>query len=148
MIFRRPVGLFGQTDEQSWSESNYWVFSDREKQQIWYDKQWLFIAFLAQLYYAELYVSWNTGINCCSRPGGFPLLQARKRTERKVIGRNLNNCRVYNEKRKNAHISFDMSVCPHVTTREPLNVFSWNMIPRIFTKIFRDFQIFVKIRQR
>jgi hypothetical protein len=89
-----------------------------------YNKQRLFITFLAQLYYAELYVSWNTGINCCSPAGHFPLWQTRKRKRKKSNTVKLKCVAFAMKSAKMLTISFAMSVCPHVTTREPLNALS------------------------
>jgi hypothetical protein len=48
---------------------------------------------------------------------------------------------------QNACICFRLcpSVCLHVTTREPLKKFSWNLIFDGFTKIFRHISVLVKI---
>jgi hypothetical protein len=48
----------------------------------------------------------------------------------------------------NAPISFAMTICPHVTTRETLNGFSSNSTLGSFTKIYRSILIFVKIGQQ
>jgi len=43
--------------------------------------------------------------------------------------------------------SFVLSVCPHGTTRLPLDGFSWNLLLVIFRKIFRENSSLVKIWQ-
>jgi hypothetical protein len=42
---------------------------------------------------------------------------------------------------RKAAFSFDMSVCPHGTTRLPLDRFSSNLILEDFSKICREIQI-------
>jgi hypothetical protein len=47
-------------------------------------------------------------------------------------------------KLREAIINFVMSVCPHGTTRLPLDGFSWNMILKYFSKICREIQVSLK----
>ena len=49
-------------------------------------------------------------------------------------------------KLRKATISFVMSVCPHGTTRLPLNGFCWNLIFETSSKICRENSDFTKIR--
>jgi hypothetical protein len=41
-------------------------------------------------------------------------------------------------------ISFAVSVCPHVTTQELLNGFSWNLTLESFTKTFDTLQFWFR----